>query len=884
MTPKEDNSQKMMLIGIAFFGIVGLILGLHCARIYDICAGNSVVSDPAYITEAWYSSVSADNPITIIISALGEITALPFGLIHLSGLAFSLAGFGWVIGTTILGCFIPFAYFEMKRLRGTTISPDKQAGSSKFMTKKEIAKTYNPVMVQKFDPAKGEDDPNIILAKDLYLSMDGHKTRRNINVLVIGGSGTGKSYSLIKPNLMQMNASFIVTDPSGELMQMAAIPLLEHGYKVKIFSTSDMIHSNVYNPFDYLHDEGGVLDETKVKVMVDTFMKNMSGDKKGGDPFWDKAATAWLTFAVFFLVEFYPESNWNMYNMLRLAQLGKADENASSDTKLDQMVMTAREQNPKAKCFVSYDTFKLAPSKTANSILITLGVNLEPFGSADRVKNMTTTSYLCKRDENGLITEYLHDEEDKLIRDSNNLDLQNLGDQKTALFVNIPSANGAYNFLVSMMYSQMFDVCYTKAEQSCPHRYNIYDSIGTAMKSGFFTKEEAERYLSLCKSAKLIERDEVDYQYKSYGGRTTVTKHPVKRYYLYNEKATDKDVQRDLYYKDPENNKGILMDVYNEQVGKLFLQKFQNASVKQGGLHLPVALRCLLDEFANIGEIPGFNEKLATMRKYWISCTIVLQSFAQIKEKYDKLAEAVIGNCDSIVFLGSSENETDEYMMKKLGKTTIRVRNESMGRGRNGSMSDSFSQTARDLMDAAEVSKMNNDDCIVFVRGFNPFYLKKYSFPNHPNYKLTGDADKSKNVTEQFLEENYLCTPKEEQEEEGINEQNEEDRNVANGDNPDGSGETNASEPQNINDLDDFKKAIGIESDATPEEAALQIQSPDEQDSASDDTPNISLRNKEEEEEVNAFSFGGESDSDTSDNDDDGPEGVSGNEWLFETS
>lgn len=299
-----------------------------------------------------------------------------------------------------------------------------------------------------------------------------------------------------------------------------------------------------------------------------------------------------------------------------------------------------------------------------------------------------------------------------------------------------------------MMCAQMFDVCYTKADQSYPHRFTIYDNTGMALKSDFLTKESAEQYLNLCKNAELITRDEEYYQYKKKNDKIEVTAHQIKKYYLYNKEATKDETQRDLYYKDPENNQGILMEVYDEEVGKALLKKFQDTFVKQNVLHLPVNLRCLFDDFANIGEIPGFNERLATMRTYWISCTIVLQSFAQLKEKYDKLAEAVIGNCDSKVFFGAPSSKTDKYMIEKVGEIS-------------GSFSHFF-ETSHTLVDTVDINKLDPNNCIVFVRGYKMFDIEKYRAVEHPNYHLTGYANEEKLVTERFLDEHYLCLPKEE--------------------------------------------------------------------------------------------------------------------------
>lgn len=649
----------------------------------------------------------------------------------------------------------------MRFLKNATENKRKKQGIMEFQER----------MVQPFDPENDEVDQNIILGKDLKLSTDIHKTKRNTNVLVVGGSGSGKSYSVIMPNIMQMNSSFVINDPRGDVMQMTAIPLLEHGYKIRVFSTHDGIYnnafySNIYNPFDYLLDENGAVDQNRVKTMVDIFTKTMSCDKKNENQFWTDMTAVWLTFAVFFLIEFYPENNWNMYNLFKLTELGENNENASPDTKLDQIVIAVRNKNPKAKCFEFYDAFKHISSKTIKSIVITLRDNLKPFSSNGWAKNITTTSYLCKRDKNGFITEYIYDENGRLIRDNNNLNLQDLDDQRTALFVNNPILNNTEDFLISMMYSQMFDVCYTKANLICPHRFNIYDGMGIAMKSGFTTKEEGERYLNLCKKAEIIERNETEYQFKNHDGKRVVTEVHVKRYYLYNKDATIINTQRNLYYKDPDKNKGILMEVYNRQVGKYFLKKFQTAIVKQGGMHLSIPLRCLLDGFEHIAVISNFDKTLATMRPYWISTIITLQSFSNLTERRsEKLIRAVIGNCDTFLFLGirsedskAKEYSTYKYKIGKLDKLELAAHKNK----KDFAEEDIFASMAKQLLDDSVGHNVYEDEAVVFVRGFEPFIVEKYSPPEHPMYKYTGYEDPDRIATETFFEENFSCIPNEE--------------------------------------------------------------------------------------------------------------------------
>jgi type IV secretory pathway TraG/TraD family ATPase VirD4 len=910
---KTEKSGLYAMVALGY--ILVICFTIHYSRLWSLVQNGTVARDAVALEMGLSKSTSSNNYIAIGIAALQEMLLHPFTL---QGFSLSLFLIAWLIFTGIFAYFLWYQHLRMNVV-GQTIAPEKSAGSSKFMSQKDI-KQYNETMTDPYteeDEKAGKIDTNIIIADKLKLSMNGRKVRRNINVLVVGGSGTGKTYGIIKPNVMQMNCSFIVTDPSGEIMEATGRALLEHGYTLKLFSTSDMAHSNVYNPFDYIYTEDGKLDETKVKVMVETFMKNVDQSKKGGgDPFWDKAATSYLTFGIYFLCEFFSEESRNMAALLTLTQLGKTDESSSSSkTALDKMVEAKMAINPKAKCFTSYRTFKLAPAKTANSILITLGVNLEPFGSADKVKNMTSTAYVVKsRDENGKILELERDADGHPIRTSENLDLDTLGDEKTALFVNIPQANGAYNFLVSMMYSQFFDAMYTKAEKICPNRFNLFDSSGIALSSQYVSKEEAEHYRELYANAEVKTFHDPDtdtdkyYIFNKHAGAVSkdfVTAKEAEQY----SAARATAVVKELTPKDSETGKpvffladkdgnavskmlfpsrqaaeiyqrkfqlsvsvesytdntgtekffvyspmlakkytlpdkafnkktiGCLKEVYTKEVGYDLIKKYKTATVKHGYLGLPVPVRCLLDEFANIGEIPDFNAKLSTMRKYGLSCTIILQSLSQIKEKYEKLWESMVGNCDTIIFLGSSENETDKYISERLGKATIRIMSTSESKGNTGSSSSSWSYKDRSLLDPAELSKMSNDDCIVLIRGFQPFYMKKYDYTKHPHYPETGDADDSRMIKMDYLEEHFKCSDKELMKAGVTEAQSQKDKNLEQHNvNPNGVDQTTATPEKPIDDADDVSGIMGA---ANPKDGADKMRDPNREDLKGTDAPDI---------------------------------------------
>lgn len=634
---------------------------------------------------------------------------------------------------------------------------------------------------------------------------------RNANVIIIGGSGTGKTRYVIKPNILQMNCSYIITDPKGELLTSTGRGLLEKGYRLSLFSTNDMLHSNCFNPFDYLYKEDGSIDETQVQIMVDTFLKNMDeGQKGGGDQYWNKAASAFMTFAVFYLLEFCPEDQRNMYSVLKVTQAGKADESSSSSqTALDKMVADAKGHNQNAKCFISYDTYKLAPAKTANSVLSTLAVNLNKFGENDQLRNLTTTDYLCKRDKDGLITKFYVDSNKKLIKTTNNIDLRSMGDVKTALFVNIPAANGTLNFLVSMLYSSFFNVNYAYAEKTCLNQFNIHDHSGNVIKGGFKTKEEAEDFASYCVKSKIVEETETIKFKKRENGELVDAEIEDKRYYLFNKNAPEAVCIPEMTYKNGLDNKkiGYLMEVSSREIGEMYQKQFAKSTAKQGKIQMPIPIRCLLDEFVNIGEIPNFNKMLATMRSYWISCTIVIQSIALIKAKYEKDWEAVIGNCDTVIFLGSQENSTCEYISKMLGDATIRSGNTSISHSKSGG-SESIGHFKRALLQPAEVKRLDNNYEVVMIRGLQPMLIRKYDYINHPNYYLTGDFDRDREIKAEYLEQHFLCRAKDRSDTKETISTNEQSASVASGSNPDGTGSSLVDKPTEIKTEEDFKQNV----------------------------------------------------------------------------
>lgn len=445
------------------------------------------------------------------------------------------------------------------------------------------------------------NNEKLSLKKVMKMSKASEKIKPmlNLNMIVLGGSGTGKSRFLVKPNLMQCNTSFVVTDPSGELLQSCGKMLEREGYQIKVFNINDMRYSNNYNPFRYLKDSSGKYNENNVIKMINTFMMNTKDENaSGGDQFWDDSTRLLLSSICFLLVETAPEEEQNFAGVLDLIHKAKVIEGKEEEkSELDLIFDRHREDSPNALSCQYYDEFKQAAGKTMQSILISTTTKLQHF-KLEQMRNLTCTD---------------------------NIHLEELGDKKTALFIIIPSTDTTYNFLAAMMYTQLFDTLYNRA----------------------ITK---------------------------YHGR------------------------------------------------------------------LPVHVRFLLDEFANVGKIPDFDKVLATCRKFEISVVVILQNLSQLKRMYEKSWEELPGNCDTMIFLGGKDQFTNEYLMKSLGKETIDTVSINKSKGQSGSTSYNDGILGRELMQLNELETMENSKCIVMIRGLNPFLTDKFEIKNHIRYSMLDEA------------------------------------------------------------------------------------------------------------------------------------------------
>ena len=459
-------------------------------------------------------------------------------------------------------------------------------GSARWGTPKDI----EPFMAPKFED-------NIILTKTERLMMSNRppdpKNARNKNVLVVGGSGSGKTRFWLKPNLLQCHSSYVVTDPKGSIVVECGNALLKNGYKLKILNTINFKKSMHYNPFAYVHSEKDILK------LVTTLMTNTKGEGSGGDPFWEKSERLLLTALIAYLHYEAPVEEQNfatLLEMLNTMQVLEDDEEYQNP--VDLLFEELAKKKPNSFAGRQYKLYKLAAGKTAKSILISCGARLAPF-DIQELRDLT-----------------MYDE----------LQLDTMGDKKTALFLIMSDTDSTFNFLISMVYTQLFNL--------------------------------------LCDKA-----DDV------YGGK------------------------------------------------------------------LPIHVRCLIDECANIGQIPNLEKLVATIRSREISACLVLQARSQLKAIYKDNADTIVGNMDSQIFLGGSEPTTLKELSETLGKETIDAFNTSDTRGNSPSYGTTFQKMGHELLSRDELAVLDGGKCILQLRGVRPFLSDKYDLTQHPNYKLTSDYD-----------------------------------------------------------------------------------------------------------------------------------------------
>lgn len=571
----SNKTKKLLILNLPYF-----IAGLVCTN----------------LGEAWRIAEGADMSEKLLgfLSALGAAFSNPMPSLHPMDL---------LIGVCF-GAGLRLAVY-LKGKNAKKYRHGMEYGSARWGTQKDIEPFEDPVFAN-----------NVILTRTERLMMGNRPKNpanaRNKNVLVVGGSGSGKTRFWLKPNLLQCHSSYVVTDPKGDIVIDCGKALLKNGYSIRIFNTINFRKSMHYNPFSYIHSEKDILKLTT------TLIANTKGDGKAGDEFWTKAETLLYCALIGYIHYEAPLEEQNFATLIEfLNAMEVREDDETFQNPVDQMFEALKKKKPNHFAVRQYAKFKLAAGKTLKSILVSCGARLAPF-DIEEVRDIT-----------------MYDE----------LSLDTVGDKKTALFLIMSDTDPTFNFLISMIYTQLFNL--------------------------------------LCEKA-----DDV------YGGR------------------------------------------------------------------LPVHVRCLIDECANIGQIPNLEKLVATIRSREISACLVLQAQSQLKAIYKDNADTIIGNMDSRIFLGGSEPTTLKELNQALGKETIDLYNTSDTRGNSPSYGTNYQKVGHDLASVDELAVLDGGKCILQLRGVRPFKSDKYDLTQHPNYKLTAGADKKNTFSiEAFLDHRLKLKP-----------------------------------------------------------------------------------------------------------------------------
>ena len=571
----SNKTKKLLILNLPYF-----IAGLVCTN----------------LGEAWRIAEGADMSEKLLgfLSALGAAFSNPMPSLHPMDL---------LIGVCCGAGLRLTVYLKGKNAK--KYRHGMEYGSARWGTQKDIEPFEDPVFAN-----------NVILTRTERLMMGNRPKNpanaRNKNVLVVGGSGSGKTRFWLKPNLLQCHSSYVVTDPKGDIVIDCGQALLKNGYSIRIFNTINFRKSMHYNPFAYIHSEKDILKLTT------TLIANTKGDGKAGDEFWTKAETLLYCALIGYIHYEAPLEEQNFATLIEfLNAMEVREDDETFQNPVDQMFEALKKKKPNHFAVRQYAKFKLAAGKTLKSILVSCGARLAPF-DIEEVRDIT-----------------MYDE----------LSLDTVGDKKTALFLIMSDTDPTFNFLISMIYTQLFNL--------------------------------------LCEKA-----DDV------YGGR------------------------------------------------------------------LPVHVRCLIDECANIGQIPNLEKLVATIRSREISACLVLQAQSQLKAIYKDNADTIIGNMDSRIFLGGSEPTTLKELNQALGKETIDLYNTSDTRGNSPSYGTNYQKVGHDLASVDELAVLDGGKCILQLRGVRPFKSDKYDLTQHPNYKLTAGADKKNTFSiEAFLDHRLKLKP-----------------------------------------------------------------------------------------------------------------------------
>lgn len=582
-------------------------------------------------------------------------------------------------------------------------------GRARLMNSDDL-KEYNMRRTDPIGYDRNDGPNNMILSKDISLAIDNRNTRRNCNILCIGGSGAGKSRFFISPNVLQYNANFIITDPSGEMLHDYGKALEDNGYKVKVFNLVDVYKGNRYNPFHYIRQEKDAF------ILTNTLIKNTTpSEGHGGDPFWEKSEQLLIDALVLYLWHTCPEEDQTFSKLVDLINEANVDENDSSaKSPLDELFEELEAEDPENLAVKQYKKFKLGAGKTLKSILISVGVRLQSFDLSD-------IKYLTSKDE---------------------MEFETFADTRQALFIIIPTADTTFNFIVSLLYSQLFMSLYNYCETKAEFGWQAYIPMQTHYVKQKRKKKKSDPPTSGKEILKVVQADdrtdskrakkEIQRFVKAVKNGVEVRhnekKHLYEVYIKYRHK-NGKTTEELIGWRGDRDKKLI-----NNLVARL-----KQIKAEPCRRACPNHVRFLLDEFANIGQIPEFDQKLATIRKYEISCAIVLQAISQLQQIYDKKWNTLASNCDTKLFLGSDDNETIKWLLETIGKKTVKTMSRSINDDLKGS--ESFQSGGEDLLTANDLTLMGEDECLVRIRGVQPYWGKKYEITNHPNYKYAHETE-----------------------------------------------------------------------------------------------------------------------------------------------
>ncbi len=574
----NQKTKKLIILNIPY-----AIIGLFCSN----------------IGEAWRIAEGTDISTKLLgfFTSMGTAWGNPMPSFH---------PFDLCIGLAIGAAFRLVVYVRSKNAK--KYRHGEEYGSARWGGPKDIEPFADPVFQN-----------NVILTRTESLTMNSRpkdpKTARNKNVLIVGGSGSGKTRFWLKPNLLQCHSSYVITDPKGGIVEECGAVLVRNKYRIKIFNTINFKKSMHYNPFAYIHSEKDILK------LVTTLMVNTQGESKGGDQFWEKAEKLLYTALIAYIHYIAPVEEQNFGTLITfLNAMEVREDDETFQNPIDQMFEALEKKEPDHFAVRQYRLYKLAAGKTAKSILISCGARLAPFDIAELRE----------------ITRY------------DELELDTLGDRKTALFLIMSDTDSTFNFLISMIYTQLFNLLCEKADDQ-------------------------------------------------YHGR------------------------------------------------------------------LPVHVRCLIDECANIGQIPNLEKLVATIRSREISACLVLQAQSQLKAIYKDNADTIIGNMDTRIFLGGSEPTTLKELSAALGKETIDMFNTGVSKGSQESHSVNYQRTGHELASVDELAVLDGGKCILQLRGVRPFLSDKYDLTKHPNFQYTADCDeKNRFDIEKFLDHRLKLRAKDE--------------------------------------------------------------------------------------------------------------------------